>query len=55
MTTAQELIARMELLLQTQGREPREWPVPIHRDDLEELLDAYCAFELLFTTPMGII
>ena len=34
MTPEDKLIARCEALLQTQGREPREWPVPISRDDL---------------------
>jgi hypothetical protein len=36
------LIERCCKLLETKGREPREWPVPISRDDLEELLHAYC-------------
>ncbi len=34
----QEVLARVRALLKTRGREPREWPVPIRRSDLEALL-----------------
>ena len=34
-----ELIERCLKLLETNGREPKEWPVPISRDDLRALIE----------------
>ena len=34
-----ELIDRCLKLLETSGREPKEWPVPISRDDLRVLVE----------------
>lgn len=36
-----ELIERCLKLLEVNGREPEEWPVPISREDLRELIEEY--------------